>query len=203
MRMRILLRTIIGAFCMMFLLLSHQVWAAERPLRWHAYIYSGGLVDDDLRDIFVEAYDLDYLDTNIMVFGGGREIYHYGDYFTIESEGQVASHFGGMNDHYEFNLFLNWRWQLFPWDRWIDTSFVWGNGFSYATKVPPAEFNRKEKEPSSKILFYIFLGLDFAIPKQEDWSLFLGIHHRSGVFGAISDVKGGSNALIMGLKKKF
>ena len=40
---------------------------------------------------------------------------------------------------WEFNGLIIARWRLFPWDKYLDTSFAIGDGISYATEVPEIE----------------------------------------------------------------
>src|SRR3546814_72649 len=55
----------------------------------------------------------------------------------LEAELQTLRHFGGQ-DHWEFTSMLVFRWNAFPWDDTVDTSFAIGDGLSYPTE-PPAE----------------------------------------------------------------
>jgi hypothetical protein len=93
------------------------------------------------------------------------------------------------------------RWLSFCWDRYLDTSLAIGNGISYATKIP--EIEARKHEETSNILNYLMIEMDFAVPWQSDWSIFARFHHRSGIFGLINDVSGGSNAVGLGLKYTF
>lgn len=51
----------------------------------------------------------------------------------------------GEQDHWEFNPpILGIRWHEFPWDHYLDTSFAWGIGPSYATEVSPIKLETND-----------------------------------------------------------
>lgn len=106
-----------------------------------------------------------------------RRLYTFQDYFNIEIEGQIAKHFGNQ-DHWEFNLVSYFRWLLFPWDSFLDTSFAAGTGLSYATSVPQIE--AKNYDDTAKFLGALMFEFTFSLPQVPEWSVVTGIHHRSG-----------------------
>ena len=95
------------------------------------------------------------------------------------------------------------RWLPFPWDRYLDTSFAFGNGFSFATADPELEIIDYDKNETSQWLYYILVELAFQVPRQLQWDLFVRIHHRSSVFGLIKNVHAGSNFVGLGLRYHF
>lgn len=117
----------------------------------------------------------------------------------------------GSSHHREYNAALILRWHKFPWDNYLDTSLAFGNGISYATKYPPYEtdphgqLHGKEHEINkvSKILYYLLIEWNFTHPKITPWSVFVRIHHRSGIFGLINGVDGGSNFIGSGIRYEF
>jgi hypothetical protein len=88
-----------------------------------------------------------------------------------------------------------------PRDHRLDTSFAIGDGISYASKKPKIELDKMGK--TSNVLNYLMLELEFTMPRQPKVSLFTRIHHRSGVFGLINNVSGGSNMIVGGLRFHF
>jgi hypothetical protein len=93
------------------------------------------------------------------------------------------------------------RWQPFPWDRYLDTSFAIGEGLSYATDDPEIETEKHDR--TSRVLNYLMLELAVAVPQQPRWTLFGRVHHRSGVFGLFDGVTGGSNVVGAGIRYTF
>ena len=111
----------------------------------------------------------------------------------------MVKHFK-MQEHYEFNIALIYRWLKFPWDHIIDTSLAIGDGFSYALEKPKIEL---AKHKTSKLLNYLLVEIALLVPGYRRWEVFTRIHHRSGVYGLINDIKGGSNFVALGLRCHF
>ena len=115
----------------------------------------------------------------------------------------------GHHSHQEFNLVLVFRWLKFPWDHIIDTSIAVGEGISYATREPAVEVDPHYlyhglEYPISQWLNYLSVEYAFRLPqKMPAWSLFLRVHHRSGIYGLINDYHGGSDFLTMGLRYDY
>jgi hypothetical protein len=124
------------------------------------------------------------------------------DLIGYELEGQVAQHWG-KQDHEEFNFAFTLRWLPFLWDKYLDTSFAFGNGLSIATAEPELEIREGDEHRTNPILYYILVELAFALPQQPQWNLFVRIHHRSSVFGLIENITTGSNFVGLGLRYKF
>ena len=123
----------------------------------------------------------------------------------------------GFNKHNEFNLLLVLRWHEFPWNRYVKTSFGFGEGLSYATEEPPIEKDQHnilhpelyENDPDSepvetnRLLNYLMFDLTFALPDYPQYQTFVRIHHRSGIFGLMTGHTCGSNYLTAGLRYQF
>jgi len=120
----------------------------------------------------------------------------------LELEGRVGLH-SGLQDHEEVNLVFTLRWLPFPWDKYIDTSFAFDNGVSYATEDPPLEIEEGDDNRTAQWLYYILVETAFAPPNQPQWNLFVRIHHRSSVFGVIDDIVTGSIFVGLGLRYKI
>ncbi len=179
-----------------------------------------------------------FVDSRLLTLAVGKELWRYKSYLSLEAEGQFAKHWGlkqfscscrpacgnpgwdwaegqsyekqnsGYNTHEEYNAVLILRWLKFPWNRYLLTSFAFGDGLSYATKEPPVEVNQHsinhgDDYNSSKFLNYMMFELTFALPQLPEWNAILRVHHRSGMFGLINGVSGGSNFLGAGIKYDF
>jgi hypothetical protein len=118
---------------------------------------------------------------------------------SLELEGQIGKYFGDQ-DNWEFNLpIVTGRWNLFPWNHIVSTSFAFGIGPSYATRVPPLE--EVLNDSSQQWLIYWFSELTFGPPKKN-WSVALRLHHRSSGFGFVAE-HGGLNILAAGIKFRW
>ena len=165
---------------------------------WFVSFYGGQVSDDKAREVL--SLNADYVDSYFCAFAAGKKFANYRGYIDMEAEGQIVKHWD-FQDHFEFNALFIFRWLPFPWDEYLDTSFAVGDGCSYATKDPEIEV--QEEGETSNILNYLMLELAFILPGQTNLSIFLRLHHRSGIFGLIDGVHGGSNATGIGFRYNF
>ena len=128
-----------------------------------------------------------------------RRVGTYKELASFEVEGQIVKHFDEQ-DHWEFNALLIARWEVFPWDSYLDTSFALGTGPSYATNIPEIEVERSGE--SEHLQAYMLVELEFMLPSHPKVAFITRIHHRSNAFGLVAE-DGTSNVLALGLKFKF
>jgi len=169
---------------------------AERD--WAITLYSGRLTDTKLSS--TATFNFEFENAYFIDLGLSRRLYTFQNYFDIEIEGQIARYFGDQ-DNWEFDLVAYFRWLLFPWNEYLNTSFAAGAGLSYATSVPAIE--AKLYEETARLLGALMFEFAFSLPQVPQWSLVTGIHHRSGAGGAFSGVQGASNAWVIGIRYKF
>jgi hypothetical protein len=168
--------------------------------KWFTSIYAGQYSNTALNEII--RLNTDFERSHVYVLSLGKELGIYKDVIGYELEGQVAWH-SGMQHHEEVNCAFTLRWLPFFWDKYLDTSFAFGNGLSYATDEPELEIREGDENKSTHLLYYILVELAFALPRQPQWNLFVRIHHRSSVFGLIDNISTGSNFVGLGLRRKF
>jgi hypothetical protein len=165
---------------------------------WALTLYLGNLTDSSL--FGTAAFNSNFENAYFIDLGLSRRLYTFQDYFGLEIEGQIAKHFGAQ-DQWEFNLVSYFRWLLFPWDKYLDTSFAVGAGLSYATSIPKIE--AKNYDETARLLGALMFEVVFSVPHVPQWSLITGLHHRSGAGGVFSGVRGASNAWVIGLRYSF
>lgn len=163
-------------------------------------LYGGIGSRADLGEVLL--FDIHFV--NSQFIGGviNREMFtFFRGHFSFELEGQVLRHVG-RQDNWEINGLYAVRFNTFPWDDFVDTSFAVGSGLSYATSTPVIE---EEEHPgdTSKLMHYLMFELAFGLPQYPEWSLATRIHHRSGVYGLFGGANGGSNFLASGLRYNF
>ncbi len=165
-------------------------------------VYRAQNATDRLADI-VRTVSADFRDSQLTAATLGYA-YHRSPNARWELEAQLVKH-SGMQHHWETNAVVAVRWMHFPWDRWLDTRFAFGEGLSYAWKTPPLEPRGDEpgEGESSRLLNYLLLEWEFVVPGQPEWSSFLRLHHRSGVNGLFGGVQGGSNFVGVGVRYTF
>lgn len=168
--------------------------------KWFVSYYIGQYSDTAFNEIIRLNTELESSYVNVLSVG--RELGVYKDKIQYELEAQVSKHTGDQ-DHEEINGAFTLRWLPFWWDDYLDTSFAFGNGFSFATEDPPLEIRDSDDDETSKWLYYFLVETAFVVPKSTNWEMFIRIHHRSSVFGAINNVMAGSNFVGLGLRYRF
>jgi hypothetical protein len=168
--------------------------------KWFTSIYAGQYSDTALNEIV--RLNTDFEHSHVYVLSLGKELGVYKEVIGYEIEGQAAWH-SGMQHHEELNCAFTLRWLPFFWDKYIDTSFAFGNGLSYATSDPELEIREGDEKKTNRLLYYILVEMAFSLPRQPQWDLFIRIHHRSSVFGLIDNITTGSNFVGLGMRYKF
>ncbi|WP_028857090.1 hypothetical protein [Psychrilyobacter atlanticus] len=104
------------------------------------------------------------------------------------------------NDNtYEINFGIKIYWTEFPWDKYVRTRLGVSEGLSYTSNITNLERYNQYYKNNSNYLNYIDITLSFnakditKIDELEDTYIGMGISHRSGIFGTINGVDGGSN----------
>lgn len=162
-------------------------------------IYGGVMTDNSIDDFSDRFWGLDFEDSYLVALALARRFGTYKELVSFEVEGQVVKHFQEQ-DHWEFNALITARWEVFPWDRYLDTSFALGTGPSYATGIPEIEVERSGA--SEHVQVYMLVEFEFVLPSLPNAAFITRIHHRSNAFGLVAD-EGTSNVLALGLKFKF
>jgi len=139
--------------------------------------------------------DVHFRDSYLVGLALSREIAG-GRSWAVEIEGQAVKHFGEQQ-HWEFNGAVLARWRDFPWNARLPTSAAIGIGPSYATETPPVEVDRK----GASNRFLIYWTAELGLP-QSPVTAIVRLHHRSKGFGLVAD-EGGSNAIAVGLRRRF
>lgn len=118
---------------------------------------------------------------------------------TFEWETLYAYHWGTQQFH-ELGGALYLRWNRFPWNSLVRTTYAVGIGPSVTSA--PAHY-----EPGGGLKSNWLSQLNFELnlyhPDHPGWALIARLQHRSGVFGTINGVRGGSNFLTLGLRRQF
>jgi hypothetical protein len=186
-----------------FFLVSTSIFAASsaraaEPLN-SLNVYGGRMTSDHWEDVFIDTFNLDFVDSYFLAVGLARRVGKYRDRMSFEIEAQVVKHFDYM-DHWEFNGLVTGRWETFPWDDTIDTSLAFGVGPSYATDEPEVELDNNDE--TSKFLIYWMIELALGLPDYPQTAFIARLHHRSNAWGLINK-DGGSNGIGFGVKYRY
>ncbi|MBL7715670.1 MAG: hypothetical protein JNL01_09400 [Bdellovibrionales bacterium] len=91
------------------------------------------------------------------------------------------------------------RWKNPPWSSLLNSSLAIGNGVSYALGgIPSLENQLLDK--TSAFLYHLLFEVTLAPQSWKQTDIVFRIHHRSGVFGLIDGITGGSDFVCLGLK---
>lgn len=164
--------------------------------RW--LVYGGQYTDTRFTQIL--QLRTDFQSSRIAVAGVTKRLRPMGHAAHFEVEVHAAQHWG-MQSHQELNGLVSVRWRRFPWDASLDTSFAFGKGLSFASRHPPLE-ERPDRPPAVRRQSFMLAEVEFSRPERADLGLFVRIHHRSGVYGLVSDARG-SNFVCLGLRASF
>jgi|GEM_PF-381676 len=105
-------------------------------------------------------------------------------------------------DTYQLHGGFKIYWKSFPWNKYVRTRVGLGEGISLVRDRLDIELQNTNKEgekSDAHILNYLDLNISFNLrditrwDKLEDYYIGGGISHRSGIFGSVSGVDGGSN----------
>lgn len=102
---------------------------------------------------------------------------------------------------YEYDPFLLFRWEHFPWNNYIVSTFGLGWGVSYDTRV--STWERHDSDNTKRLLNFLAFETTLALPRYPQWELVLRLHHRSGAFGLYGADNAGSNFLGAGIRYSF
>jgi hypothetical protein len=190
----------LGFYALAVIFFSFFPFAAAGAERdWALTLYSGRLTDSGIGE--TARFNFKFENAYFIDLALSRRLYTFRDYCNIEIEGQIAKHFGDQH-HWEFNVVPYFRWLVFPWDAYLDTSFAAGAGVSYATSVPEIEAKNHDNV-AGRFLGALMFELAFSPPRVPQWGLVVRLHHRSGANGVFSGVSGASNAWAMGIRYSF
>ncbi|WP_319369964.1 hypothetical protein [uncultured Ilyobacter sp.] len=115
-------------------------------------------------------------------------------------------------DTFQINGGIKVYWKNFPWKKWVRTKVGLGEGLSYVYEKLDLEIqntNRKDRKSDSYILNYLDFTVAFNLRDITRWDALenyyagVGISHRSGIFGTINNVNGGSNFYTFFLEAEF
>lgn len=207
------------ALCVLLLLgAAGPGWGSERnPTGWRLFspcedncavsVLAGPFVDESMADVLYKAPEVpftwDYRSDDWLV--GVAVSRHAATMFgqiDLEPEIGIARRLGRQNET-EVWAALYARYRGFPWDEVVTTTAALSTGFSYATDVSEVEIDRAGEGEADRLLHYFSPEITFALPRRPDLELVFRFHHRSGVFGIVSDARGGAHYGTVGIRFRF
>jgi hypothetical protein len=169
-------------------------------------VYAGPYVNDALTDLVTQpappsAWDYrdDYIVATAVSRVSGR---FFGDRLTLEPELGIGQRFGEQHDTELWGA-LFFRYHGFPWDDVLITTAAVSTGLNYATGISAVEQERARDDEGSRWMHFFSPEITFALPSRPEVELLFRFHHRSGVFGLVSDAWGGAQYATVGLRLRF
>ncbi len=208
---RFLAVSILGLCLCLLLPATVQAWDQDySENRTSVAVYGGVLTPQDSTDLYTGPSK--FVDSWIWALSVSRELFSVGHAFDVswlrplKLEAELVnalhtSHWPTSQTFYEGVGSLNLRWHHFPWNRHVLTTMGFGEGLSYASIKP--EYEVKINNKTANFLNYLMFDVTFAHPEMPQVALMFRWHHRSGIFGLMENVMGGSDIFTAGLKYSF
>jgi hypothetical protein len=178
------------------------VHSEERQDEGSVFGFGGAMVDGNMAQA-ANPFGVSY--ERYSIFGLGYQYlpYTFGD-LKMGLEAGLAGRFrgntnaeiwGGVVGRYEGIEVAN-SFRIIP-------SFTFG--ISHVTKTMEGREKRNEieRDGSAGTLFYLGPELSLSTVSRPDLEVFWRLHHRSGAWGTLGDMHGGSNANVLGLRHNF
>jgi len=178
---------------------------------WGATLFYGQLTETHFEEIFFSRPRVEerYLLGGMLrrELGAVREALEWAPKgLFLDAEGGLLHKWGdwkGVDHHFqEAVLSANLRYEFGSNPLRLD-SISFGNGLSFTMEKPEYEKEITLNERTSQLLYYLMVETAFRVPAAPDWELVLRVHHRSGGYGLINGVNGGSNYLCLGVRYNF
>jgi hypothetical protein len=174
----------------------------------------GQAVDTDFTQIITEPWTVDFVDLTMVgaavstrlgtmneLFGSGGSG-GIGDDITVEVEAGASYRFGEESLGELWGA-LYFRYDGFGWNDTVYTTVAINTGLSILSETSEFERERSSNDQTSLVLNYLAPEITFAHPDNKDVELVFQLHHRSGIFGLIDDVSGGSTFISTGVRMRF
>ncbi|MBA3326031.1 MAG: hypothetical protein H0T41_12450 [Rhodobacteraceae bacterium] len=171
-----------------------------------AAIYGGWAIENSMSQVFLTAPEppssWDYKRDHLVATTISRRIATLWARVDVEPELGLGQRFGEQDETEIWGaVFL--RYRGFPWDRAVVTSAALSTGFNYASAVSEEEVERARDGKGSRWMHFFSPEITFALPRSPQVELLFRFHHRSGVFGLVSDAWGGAQYGAIGLRVRF
>ncbi len=169
-------------------------------------VYGGRYVENSMSQVLVSDPELPfswtYADDHLIAGTVSRRIASLWDRVDIEPEVGIGQRFGKQHETEVWGAFFV-RYRGFPWDPWVPTSLAVSTGFNYASGVSDIESARARDGEGSRLMHYFSPEITVGLPGMRDREILFRFHHRSGVFGLVSDAWGGAQYGTVGLRWRF
>ena len=169
-------------------------------------IYGGWYVDNSMGQVLVTApetpftwdYEGDYLVATTL----SRRIARLWSHVDVEPEIGLGQRWGEQSATEVWGAVF-FRYRGFPWDTVLVTSAAVSTGFNWASEITEKERGRARDDQGAQLMHFFSPEIAFALPQAPQYELLFRFHHRSGIFGLVSDAWGGAQYGTIGLRVRF
>jgi hypothetical protein len=194
-----------------------QGGARRNPTGWNLFspcsdncaiaVYTGPFIENSMADVLLYEPELPFTwdynaDDVLLAVSASRYAATLFGRIDIEPEIGFAHRLGRQNVS-EVWAAVYARWRGFPWDHVVTTTTALSTGFNYAFSISEVERARAAPAEGEQLLHFFSPEITFALPSRPDVELLFRFHHRSGVFGLVSDTRGGAHYGTVGLRFRF
>ena len=170
-------------------------------------IYAGPYVEDSMSDLLVTSPQppttWDYVgDDHIVAAALSRETLAVLDAVDARAGGGARPALRPAGRHRGWGAVF-FRYHGFPWDNVLVTTAAVSTGLNWADEITEVEEDRAGDEVGSQWMHFFAPEITFALPSRPNLELLIRFHHRSGVFGLVSDARGGAQYATVGLRVRF
>lgn len=171
-------------------------------------IYAGNYVENSMGQVLVTSPETPMTwnyetDDHIVATAVSRTAGTFFDgHLTLEPEAGLGQRFGRQGATEVWGA-LFFRYHGFPWDRRVLTTVAISTGLNWASEVTPVEQERANDDIGSQWMHFFAPEITFADPAHPNVELLFRFHHRSGVFGLVSDAWGGAQYATVGVRLRF
>ncbi|MBO0140859.1 hypothetical protein JZX87_06700 [Agrobacterium sp. Ap1] len=184
-------------------LVSTGVAVAEGTEVEHSlFTFGGAMVDGDMAES-ANPFGVDYEDHPI--FGIGYQVFPYSiGSVKLGLEAGLAGRFGG-NTNAEIWGGVVGRYDAIEIANTIRIvpSFTFGLSHVTETMKGREKKNEETRDGDASTLFYLGPEVSFSTVSRPELEVFWRLHHRSGAWGTLGDMHGGSNANVLGVRYNF
>jgi hypothetical protein len=170
-------------------------------------VYGGDYVENSMNQVLVTDPELPFswkydAEDNLVAVAVSRRVGTVLGRLDLEPEAGIARRFG-RQDVTEFWGALYFRYRGFPWDEVVTTSVALSTGLNWANQISDVEQERARDGEGSHWMHYFAPEITLALPNHPELELLFRFHHRSGVFGLVSDAHGGAQYGTVGVRVRF
>jgi hypothetical protein len=175
---------------------------ADRPdVDQSVMVFGGAMVDENMLDA-ANVFGSDYEDNALIGLGYQVFPYQFGT-FSFGLEAGLAGRFGESTSGEVWGGVVGRHDGVRLGPVRVSPSFTFG--LSHVTKSQKGRErdHEQERDGNARTLFYLGPELSLSSDKLPNTEVFWRLHHRSGAWGTLGDMHGGSNANVVGVRYKF